>query len=30
MDKNTIFEILNDWNLWKKDLETGKERKPNK
>ncbi len=27
MDKNTLLEILNDWNLWKKDLETGRERK---
>jgi predicted AAA+ superfamily ATPase len=26
MDKNQIFEILNDWNLWKKDLATGVER----
>ena len=23
MDKNQILEILEDWNLWKKKLETG-------
>lgn len=23
MDKNDILNILNDWNLWKQDLETG-------
>ncbi|MCM8829550.1 MAG: ATP-binding protein [Candidatus Omnitrophica bacterium] len=27
MDKNLILEILNDWNFWNKDQETGKERK---
>ena len=26
MDKNEIMEILQDWNFWKKDLETGIER----
>ncbi|MCK4730522.1 MAG: ATP-binding protein [Candidatus Aenigmarchaeota archaeon] len=27
MDKDTLLDILNDWNLWKKDIESGKERK---
>lgn len=27
LDKNTILEILVDWNFWKKDLPTGIERK---
>ncbi|PIP16754.1 MAG: ATPase, partial [bacterium (Candidatus Ratteibacteria) CG23_combo_of_CG06-09_8_20_14_all_48_7] len=26
MDKNLILEILQDWNSWKKNMETGKER----
>ncbi|MEW6556993.1 MAG: ATP-binding protein [Elusimicrobiota bacterium] len=26
MDKNLILEILNDWNFWKKEQETGKNR----
>ncbi|MEW6684603.1 MAG: ATP-binding protein [Candidatus Edwardsbacteria bacterium] len=26
MDKNLVLEILNDWNFWKKEQETGKER----
>src|SRR3989338_8416710 len=27
MDKNDLLEILQDWNFWNKELETGKERK---
>lgn len=27
MDKNLILEVLNDWNFWKREQETGKERK---
>jgi len=27
MDKNILLEILNDWNLWRKEIDTGKERK---
>lgn len=23
MDKNEVLKILNDWNFWKRDLETG-------
>ena len=26
MDKNTLITILEDWNLWKKDLNSGIER----
>ena len=26
MDKRNLLEILNDWNFWKKELDTGKER----
>ena len=26
MDKNGILNLLNDWNLWKQDLETGIQR----
>ena len=27
MEKNELLEILHDWNFWKKELDTGKERK---
>lgn len=27
MDKNQILEILNDWNYWKKELDSGRKRK---
>ncbi len=26
MDKNEIFSILNDWNFWRQELDTGVER----
>jgi len=27
MDKKELIEILQEWNFWKKELDTGKERK---
>ena len=27
MDKRELLEILHDWNFWKKELDTGKERR---
>ena len=27
MEKRNLLEILNDWNFWKKELDTGKERR---
>ena len=26
MEKDSMLEILNDWNFWRKDLNTGKKR----